>query len=29
MLKDIVKVKPLKDFHLYLEFEDGAKGEVD
>ena len=29
MLKDIVKVKPLKDFHLHLEFEDGAKGEVD
>ena len=29
MLKDIIKVKPLKDFHLHLEFEDGAKGEVD
>ena len=29
MLKDIIKVKPLKNFHLYLEFEDGAKGEVD
>jgi hypothetical protein len=29
MLKDIVKVKPLKDFHLQLEFEDGATGEVD
>jgi len=29
MLKDIIKVKPLKDFHLYLEFEDGAKGELD
>jgi hypothetical protein len=29
MLKDIVKVKPLKDFHLHLEFEDGAKGQVD
>ena len=29
MLKDIVKVKPLKDFHLHLEFEDGIKGEVD
>jgi len=27
--KDIVKVKPLKDFHLHLEFEDGVKGEVD
>lgn len=29
MLKDIIKVKPLKNFHLYLEFEDGTKGEVD
>ncbi len=29
MLKDIVKVKPLNDFHLHLEFEDGMKGEVD
>ena len=29
MLKDIIKVKPLKDFRLHLEFEDGAKGEVD
>ena len=29
MLKDIVRVRPLKDFHLHLEFEDGAKGEVD
>ena len=29
MLKDIVKVKPLEDFHLHLEFEDGVKGEVD
>ena len=29
MLKDIVKVKPLKDFHLHLEFEDGVKGDVD
>ena len=29
MLKDIVKVKPLKNFHLHLEFEDGAHGEVD
>lgn len=29
MLKDIIRVKPLKDFHLHLEFEDGAKGEVD
>jgi len=29
MLKDIVKVRPLKDFHLHLEFEDGVEGEVD
>ena len=29
MLKDIVKVKPLKNFHLHLEFEDGVNGEVD
>ena len=29
MLTDIVTVKPLKAFHLHLEFEDGAKGEVD
>jgi hypothetical protein len=29
MLKDIVKVTPMKDFHLHLEFEDGANGEVD
>lgn len=29
MLIDIIKVKPLKNFHLYLEFEDGTKGEVD
>jgi len=29
VLKDIIKVKPLKDFHLQLEFEDGVKGEVD
>ena len=29
MLKDIVKVRPPKDFHLHLEFEDGVKGEVD
>lgn len=29
MLKDIVKATALKDFHLSLEFEDGAKGEVD
>jgi hypothetical protein len=29
MLKDIVRVKPLKNFHLHLEFEDGAQGQVD
>lgn len=29
MLKDILKVQPLKDFRLLLEFEDGVKGEVD
>lgn len=29
MLKDIVKVKPLKNFRLHLEFEDGVNGEVD
>ena len=29
MLKDIIKAKALKDFHLHLEFEDGVKGEVD
>ncbi|HQX16624.1 MAG TPA: DUF2442 domain-containing protein [Anaerolineales bacterium] len=29
MLKDIIKVQPRESFHLYLEFEDGAKGEVD
>lgn len=28
MLKDIIKVKPLANFHLHLEFEDGTKGEV-
>ena len=29
MLKDIIRVKPLKDFRLHLEFEDGIEGEVD
>ncbi len=29
MLKDIVKVKPLENFRLHLEFEDGANGDVD
>src|SRR6266550_1865218 len=29
MLKDIVEVKPLGDYRLYLRFEDGVAGEVD
>jgi hypothetical protein len=29
MLKDIVEVKPLGHYHLYLRFEDGIEGEVD
>ena len=29
MLKDIIRVKPLKDLRLHLEFEDGIEGEVD
>lgn len=29
MLKDITKVKPKKDFFVYLEFEDGVSGEID
>lgn len=29
MLKDIINVKPLRDYHLHLEFEDGASGSVD
>ena len=29
MLKEIVRVMPLEDFRLFLEFEDGIKGEVD
>lgn len=29
MLKDIVEVRPLRDYVLYLRFEDGAEGEVD
>jgi hypothetical protein len=29
MLKDVIKVKPLKNLRLHLEFEDGVKGEVD
>lgn len=29
MLKDIVEVRPLDDFRLFLRFEDGVEGEVD
>lgn len=29
MLKDIVAVKPLEQYQLYLRFEDGAEGIVD
>ena len=29
MLKDIVEVKPLGDYRLYLRFEDGVAGELD
>jgi hypothetical protein len=29
MLKDIVEVKPLTEYRLYLRFEDGVSGEVD
>ena len=29
MLKDIVRVKPLKNFRLHLWFEDGTNGVVD
>ena len=29
MLKDIVEVRPLKDYQLYLRFEDGVEGVVD
>jgi Protein of unknown function (DUF2442) len=29
MLKDIVAVKPLGEYRLYLRFEDGAEGIVD
>lgn len=29
MLKDIIHVKPLANYHLHLEFEDGVKGTVD
>lgn len=29
MLKDIVDVRPLTGYRLYLRFEDGADGDVD
>jgi hypothetical protein len=29
MLKDIVEVRPLAEYRLYLRFEDGVEGEVD
>jgi hypothetical protein len=29
MLKDIVEVRPLAEYRLYLRFEDGVDGEVD
>lgn len=29
MLKDIIQVRPLEGFRLYLRFEDGVEGEVD
>ncbi|WP_059001752.1 DUF2442 domain-containing protein [Leptolyngbya sp. NIES-2104] len=29
MLKDIVAVKPLEHYQLYLQFEDGVEGRVD
>lgn len=29
MLKDIVEVKPLDSYRLYVRFEDGTEGEVD
>ena len=29
MLKDIVEVKPLDGYRLYLRFEDGVEGEID
>jgi len=29
MLKDIVEVRPLDGYRLYLRFEDGVQGEVD
>lgn len=29
MLKDVLEVRPLSGYRLYLRFEDGADGEVD
>jgi hypothetical protein len=29
MLKDVVEVRPLDGYRLFLRFEDGAEGEVD
>jgi hypothetical protein len=29
LLKDIIQVRPLEGFRLYLRFEDGVEGEVD
>ena len=29
MLKDIIAVKPLQEYRLYLRFEDGVEGTVD
>ena len=29
MLKDVVEVRPLDGYRLFLRFEDGARGEVD
>jgi hypothetical protein len=29
LLKDVVQVRPLEGFKLYLRFEDGVEGEVD
>jgi len=29
MLKDIIQVKPLKNYQLYLKFEDNKEGVVD
>jgi len=29
VLKDIVEVRPLEEFRVYLRFEDGVEGELD